>query len=105
MSTPVSNPIDHKYLRRLRVVSYVEGVSTLLLFGGAMPLKYAAGMPMAVSVVGTIHGFLFVLLVVMFILAINRVPMSASLARWGMVAALFPFGPFVFDSRLAGLGR
>ena len=102
---PVANPIDHKFLRQLRIVSYTEGVSTLLLFGGAMPLKYAADMPMAVTVVGTIHGFLFVLLVAMFVLAINRVPMPASLASWGMVAALFPFGPFIFDSRLAHLDR
>ena len=95
--------IELKFLRVLRLVSRIEGVSTLVLFGIAMPLKYLAGMPRAVTVVGSIHGALFVGLVAMFVVAVGRVPISLRVALTGMLAAVFPFGPFWFDRRLAGV--
>ncbi|QDU83122.1 hypothetical protein Pla163_02180 [Planctomycetes bacterium Pla163] len=89
--------IDHTYLRRLRRLSYVEAVSTLVLFFVAMPLKYLADMPLAVTVVGSMHGFLFVALVIALAVATLRVPISRGLALGGMVGAVVPFGPFVVD--------
>ena len=46
----------------LRRFGWIEGVSFLVLLGVAMPLKYFAGMPRAVTYFGWIHGVLFVLL-------------------------------------------
>ncbi|HEY5894421.1 MAG TPA: DUF3817 domain-containing protein [Chthoniobacterales bacterium] len=46
---------------RLRLVSYVEGVSLLLLVAVAVPLKYAAGIPQVVAVLGPLHGVAFIL--------------------------------------------
>ncbi|HST58697.1 MAG TPA: DUF3817 domain-containing protein, partial [Longimicrobium sp.] len=54
----LSNPLE-----RLRVVGILEGASFLLLLGVAMPLKYLAGQPEMVRVVGSAHGLLFVLYV------------------------------------------
>ena len=79
----------------------MEGISTLVLFGVAMPLKYFAGMPLAVRVVGLIHGILFMALVVMFLAAIRKVPLSPWVAGLGIIAAVLPGGPFFFDRRLA----
>ena len=79
----------------------IEGVSTLVLFGIAMPLKYAAGIPIAVTIVGSIHGLLFTTLAVMFIAAMRRVPIPRNMAVLGIIAAIVPFGPFVMDGRLA----
>ncbi|MGZ8710913.1 MAG: DUF3817 domain-containing protein, partial [Thermoanaerobaculia bacterium] len=70
-------------------------------FGIAMPLKYMAGMPMAVTIVGSIHGFLFVVLVAMLLLAIRKVPISMKMAAAGIAAAVIPGGPFVLDRKLA----
>ena len=95
--------IDSQYLNRLRLLSIVEGTSTLLLFGIAMPLKYFASMPMAVKIVGSLHGLLFVCLAIAFLLAIWRVPISKKLAAAGLVAAVLPFGPFLFDRWLVDL--
>lgn len=95
---------DSQFLSRLRLLSIVEGTSTLLLFGIAMPLKYLADMPLAVRIVGSLHGLLFVCLVIAFLLAIRRVPMSKGFATAGIVAAVLPFGPFVFDRWLVKLG-
>jgi integral membrane protein len=89
--------VDRTFLRRLRTLGTIEGVSTLVLFGIAMPLKYLADIPMAVRIAGSIHGCLFITLVVMFILGIKRIPISRRLAGAGITAADFPFGPFIMD--------
>lgn len=91
------------FVRALRQLAMVEGVSTLVLFGVAMPLKYFAGMPMAVTIAGSIHGFLFLALVLMLLLAIRKVPISLGLAAAGVVAAILPGGPFLLERRLARL--
>lgn len=91
------------FLRALRQLAIVEGISTLLLFFVAMPLKYFAGLPLAVTVVGSVHGFLFVALVVMLLVAIVKVPISAGLAAAGLLAAVVPGGPFFLERRLAKL--
>lgn len=97
--------IDRQFLKRLRVLGMTEGVSTLILFGIAMPLKYAAGMPMAVTLAGSIHGVLFMALASMFILGMKRIPLSPKLAVAGIVAAIVPFGPFLLDGRLREVGE
>ena len=90
-----------RFMRVLRQLAIVEGISTLVLFFVAMPLKYLAGMPLAVTVVGSVHGFLFLALVLMLVLAIWRVPISLGLAAAGVLAAILPGGPFVLERRLA----
>lgn len=91
---------DRLFLSRLRRLGFAEGVSTLVLFGVAMPLKYLADMPMAVRIVGSLHGCLFICLSIMLLMAVSRVPISRGLAFVGVVAAIVPFGPFWFDRRL-----
>jgi integral membrane protein len=87
-------------IAQLRQIGWIEGVSYLLLLGVAMPLKYFAGMPMAVKVVGWAHGVLFVL----FCFALLKAMLDA---RWSLyrgaivfIAALLPFGPYLVDRRL-----
>jgi integral membrane protein len=85
---------------RLRAVALIEGVSFLILLGIAMPLKYFAGMPQAVSVAGWLHGLLFIA----FCVALTQAHQDANWnpRRTGavLIAALLPFGPFVIDGRL-----
>ena len=90
-------------LRRLRIVSLLEGVSYLLLLAVAMPLKYLADRPAAVHYLGWAHGVLFMLLVGLLVVAWRRVPLSNVLALGVLVAALLPFGPFFADARLRAL--
>lgn len=91
------NRRNRTYLKWLIALGLVEGTSTLLLFGVAMPLKYLAGMPAAVTIVGSIHGVLFLGLVGMFIWGRTAVPLSTKLVGWGIVGAIVPFGPFIVD--------
>lgn len=73
-------------------IGRVEGYSWLVLLFLAMPLKYGAGLPVAVRVAGSLHGGLFVAFVVVLALAHFRL-------RWGIgrsvplfLTALLPFG-------------
>jgi integral membrane protein len=43
----------------LRVFTWLEGVSYLLLLCVAMPLKYGFDVPLAVRIAGGLHGVLF----------------------------------------------
>ncbi len=93
------------YLNALRVFSIVEGVSTLLLFFVAMPLKYFADMPMAVTIVGSVHGVLFTLLVAAFAACHQLVPLPGKLTWLGIGAAIIPFGPFWLEPKLKALSQ
>lgn len=88
----LTNPIG-----RLRLIGLLEGSSFLILLGVAMPLKYAAGLPMAVKYVGWAHGALFLL----FLLALAQ---AAAETDWGFkkiagafIASVIPLGTFVMD--------
>ncbi|MCC6987535.1 MAG: DUF3817 domain-containing protein [Acidobacteria bacterium] len=80
----------------------VEGVSLLVLLGVAMPLKYLAGLPLAVTVVGSAHGLLWVIYVVM----LGRMWMAGTWAfgtvAVATVASVLPFGPWWFERRVSG---
>ncbi len=92
---PKSTPLS-----RFRAIALLEGLSFVLLLFIAMPLKYLAGMPLGVKLVGWAHGMLFVL----YLLLLSEVAVAH---RWSLVrvvgaflASLLPFGTFVLDARL-----
>jgi integral membrane protein len=87
-------------LTTTRIISALEGISTLVLFGVAMPLKYAYSVPMAVSIVGPIHGALFIMMLILLALVTKHYHLSLKVWIWGFLAALVPIGPFIFDRYL-----
>jgi integral membrane protein len=78
----------------------LEGSSFVLLLFIAMPLKYLAGRPEMVRVVGMAHGLLFVAFVfaVLQVAFEHRWPIRRALAA--LAASVLPFGPFILDARL-----
>jgi integral membrane protein len=87
-------------LGRLRVIGWWEGVSFLVLLGIAMPLKYFAGLPMAVRVVGMAHGVLFLLYVVAAIQAALEHDWPWKRTTLVLLASVLPAGPFVVDAKI-----
>jgi integral membrane protein len=87
-------------LGRLRIFGLLEGVSFLLLTGVAMPLKYLAGHPEAVRVVGMAHGVLFLAYIATIIHAYADYDWPVKRAAILLLAALLPFGPFIADRKL-----
>lgn len=88
-----------KTFRWFRKVAFAEGVSFLVLLFVAMPLKYFADMPLAVTVVGGLHGVLFVAFA---ILAREVKSDYKKDFKWLMragLASILPFGTFVMDKQ------
>jgi integral membrane protein len=89
-------------LGRFRLVAIAEGISYLILLGIAMPLKYVAGMPLAVKYVGWAHGLLFVSFVLLLIQVWIAYKWSFGRVAWAFILSLLPFGTFVLDRQLKG---
>jgi integral membrane protein len=85
---------------RLRVIGFWEGVSFLVLLLIAMPLKYIAGNPEPVSIVGMAHGVLFLLYIWAAIQAALEHDWTWKRTLLVLVASLLPAGPFVIDARI-----
>jgi integral membrane protein len=93
---------------RVRAAGLVEGVSALVLFFVAMPLKYAppAGSETAalgkdvVFWVGLVHGVLFITYATITFVAWGKGALTAKLVGLAAVASIVPFGPFVLDRKL-----
>lgn len=86
-----------KRYRWFRKIAFAEGVSFLILLFIAMPLKYFATMPMAVTIVGGLHGVLFIALAVTAYFVKDQYNRSLS---WGLkvfFASIIPFGTFYMD--------
>ena len=82
---------------RLRLTGFIEGLSFIVLLGIAMPLKYMAGKPEMVSIVGMAHGVLFLLYILFTILAKFQYPWSWKKILLLWVASVVPFGTFYAD--------
>lgn len=86
---------------RLRACAFLEGVSYVVLLFVAMPLKYMAGAPLAVRVFGSLHGALFVWLMLELLAGWQGRGRSLGWATRIGVASLLPFGTFFLDGGLA----
>jgi integral membrane protein len=87
-------------LGRLRLAGLLEGVSCVLLFGVAMPLKYLAKIREPMFAIGLAHGVLFMLFVActLVVARLHRWPLSR--LALAAVASVVPGGTFVFDATL-----
>lgn len=83
-----------KEILRFAKVSYWEAWSYIVLLFLAMPLKYFADFPLAVKIVGMLHGVLFIAycLQLLFLLIKKQVTFGKSVIYF--IASLLPFAAF-----------
>ncbi len=82
-----------------RVISFLEGISYLLLLFIATPIKYLQGNDEFVKLLGMPHGILFMLYIVLaFVL---KKEMNWSFKSFGIIllCAIIPFGTFYVDKK------
>lgn len=65
-----------------------------------MPMKYMAGRPEFVRVIGSLHGLLFLVYLVFALLAARAWRWPGSRMGQAIAAAVLPFGPLWFDRRV-----
>ena len=87
-------------LRVLRIASVIEVATLLLLFLVAMPLKYVAVTPLAVSIVGPIHGAAFLIYTALVLQSfVSRLISVTEVARL-MAVAFIPLGAWLVAAML-----
>lgn len=92
-------------IKVLRLVSFLEGVSFLLLLGVAMPLKYWLNMPQFVPYAGMFHGVMFLGFLALLLVACQVKRWSLSVFLLGLVASFLPLMPFWFERYIHRLER
>lgn len=86
-------------IRWFRWMSLFEGSSLLMLLLVAMPLKYAFGIPLAVRIVGSLHGVLFLALLALAFQVLLETGVSKGVVGRVVALSIVPFG-FVWADRL-----
>lgn len=85
---------------RLRLLTFLEGLSLILLVGIAMPLKYIYNNPSLVKILGPIHGVLFILFVLNIVTVGIEYKWNFRGTVWmAIIASFIPFGTFYFDHK------
>ena len=82
-----------------RVISFLEGLSFVLLLFFAMPMKYFGQQDIFVKLLGMPHGILFLIYIFYSLLLAFRL-------KWGfrstleiLLASVIPFGTFYVDHK------
>jgi integral membrane protein len=87
-------------LLRYRVMAYLVGVMLIVLVCIGVPLRYAAGTPGVVAVVGPLHGFLYIV----YLLFAFDLARRARLNLWQLAAmvlsGLVPTLAFFVERRI-----
>jgi integral membrane protein len=86
-----------KTYRWFRKIALAEGVSFLVLLFIAMPMKYLASLPMAVTIVGGLHGILFIAFLIMVWEVKNEFNKERAWVAKALIASVLPFGTIVMD--------
>ncbi len=88
------------HFKILRLLAILEGISTLVLFGYSMPMKYIYSDLTTLRPVGMIHGILFIAYCIWVIIVARESKWKSSKTFWALFASLFPLGTFVADYKL-----
>ena len=82
-------------LRRLELVSFMEGTTLLLLVCAAVPLKHVASIEDAVHVMGPVHGMAFLAYMWTAIQTVSGGGWSRGETARLLAGAVVPFGGFL----------
>lgn len=87
-------------VKNFSLINTIEGYSYLLLLFIAMPMKYILDIPLATKIVGSIHGALFVLFIILLVVAWQKAKWSFFQSVLFFVASLIPFGTFFTKQKI-----
>ena len=82
-----------------RIISFLEGVSYLLLLFIATPIKYLQGDASYVKLLGMPHGILFMLYVVLAIVIQKEMTWNNKTLGIVLACSIIPFGTFYVDKK------
>ena len=86
-------------IKVFKIVSYLEGISYLLLLGVGVPLKYLANDPSWVKALGMPHGILFMAYIILAIVVRQIKNWDVKTTIIVLLASVIPFGTFYIDKK------
>ena len=87
-------------IARFRLISYIEGLSYLILMFLAMPLKYLYDSPLLMKNIGMIHGILFIIFVVSLFEYMKKNKINKHMSIDLFIYSLIPFGFLLIEKRI-----
>jgi integral membrane protein len=87
-------------IARYRIMAFVVGIGLLLLVFVGVPLQYGAGMPQVEEVVGTLHGFLYIVYLLCAVDLARRARFTLLQLAAMIGAGFLPFLAFVIEHRV-----
>ena len=85
--------------RTFRVVSFLEGVSYILLLFIAVPIKYLGDDESYVKLLGMPHGLLFVFYLGLAFILRKSEQWNTNIFLRVLIASILPFGTFYIDRK------
>ena len=82
-----------------RFISFLEGISFLLLVFIAVPIKYFEGNEFYVKLLGMPHGILFILYIVLLVFIQKQMKWDIKTIGIVAIASIIPFGTFYIDKK------
>ncbi|MES2811153.1 MAG: DUF3817 domain-containing protein [Bacteroidota bacterium] len=86
-------------LKNFKILALTEGISALLLFFFAMPLKYGFDMPIFVKYIGMIHGILFIGYILLATIMMAKEKWNFKKYAEICLASIPPFGTFYIEKK------
>ena len=87
-------------LNRFRIISFIEGLSYIVLIFVIMPLKYLYDSPELMKIVGMTHGVLFMLFVIFLVDYMKKNNIRKQIGFDYFIYSLIPFGFFLIENLL-----
>lgn len=86
-------------LKSFKIIALLEGISLLLLFFFAMPMKYLAGMPQFVQIIGMAHGVLFISYIIIAYMLKDEQQWPTKQFVIICLLSVVPFGTFYMERK------
>lgn len=82
-----------------RVISYLEGISFLLLMSLGLYYKYALNDPSFVKMFGMPHGILFIVYIILAFMIKKEMKWDTKIFSFVLLGSILPFGTFYVDKK------
>ncbi len=87
-------------IARYRIMAFVVGIGLLILVFVGVPLQYGAGKPQVEEVVGTLHGFLYIVYLLCAVDLARRARFTLLQLAAMIGAGFLPFLAFIIEHRV-----
>ncbi len=92
-------------LKTFRIISFIEGLSLIVLLFIAMPLRYYMGNMEIVPICGMTHGLLWTLYMVASLAVSHKKEWSVGYWLFTVLLSVVPFGFVLMEKQLAEMEK